>query len=294
VWGFLQHYYLILNYLLYNCCCDKIKKMKMDKISKKYIYKPYNKIFPELFVEEFKKINKIIGNKYKIYHMGSTAVDGLGGKGIIDIYVSVPNFELNRISKLLSKNGYEFRPDAGTKNRLFHRIDREDPVDGIRRYHIHVVDIKSTDFISSLKFRDYLRSNPKLAREYEKVKKYAASIAGESKDKYMNAKKNIIKKINTEIFFVTVSQIPVGRVATYGQLANMCGIKSPRYVGYLLHNNPDPEKVPCHRVVNSKGKLSKSYAFGGINAQRKKLNSEGVEVISDGVNLNKYLWINDK
>ena len=74
-----------------------------------------------------------------------------------------------------------------------------------------------------------------------------------------------------------VKSIPRGKVATYGQIALHLGNKNfARAVGTILHNNPDPEHIPCHRVVNAQGKLAQSYAFGGIEAQRRLLESEGV------------------
>lgn len=74
-----------------------------------------------------------------------------------------------------------------------------------------------------------------------------------------------------------VKNIPRGKVATYGQIALYLGSKrSARAVGNILHKNPDPEHIPCHRVVNCKGGLSVSYAFGGLDAQRRLLESEGV------------------
>ena len=74
-----------------------------------------------------------------------------------------------------------------------------------------------------------------------------------------------------------VKNIPRGKVATYGQIALHLGNRNfARVVGNILHSNPDPEHIPCHRVVNSKGQLSQSYAFGGIEAQRRLLVSEGV------------------
>ena len=74
-----------------------------------------------------------------------------------------------------------------------------------------------------------------------------------------------------------VRHIPKGKVATYGQIALHLGNRNfARVVGNILHGNPDPEHIPCHRVVNSKGRLSRSYAFGGIEAQRRLLVSEGV------------------
>lgn len=77
--------------------------------------------------------------------------------------------------------------------------------------------------------------------------------------------------------YASVAKIPRGKVATYGQIAKISGV-SPRYVGYLLHRNPDPEKIPCHRVINSQGQLAKNYAFGGERGQQERLKEEGVKV----------------
>lgn len=92
--------------------------------------------------------------------------------------------------------------------------------------------------------------------------------------------------------YENVKKIPEGKVATYGQIAVLCGSpRASRAVGYALHSNPDPMSIPCHRVVNRHGRLAAAYAFGGIDEQRFRLESEGVEVDSENtVNLNKYLW----
>lgn len=61
-----------------------------------------------------------------------------------------------------------------------------------------------------------------------------------------------------------VEQIPKGKVATYGQIAFLCGkLRAARAVGNALHENPFEGCVPCHRVVNAKGELSGAFAFGG-------------------------------
>ena len=88
-----------------------------------------------------------------------------------------------------------------------------------------------------------------------------------------------------------VSQIPKGKVATYGQVAQLAGNKRwARVVGYALHNNPDQSKIPCHRVVNRDGKVAKAFVFGGENEQIRLLLNEGVEVIEGKVDLEKYRW----
>lgn len=86
-----------------------------------------------------------------------------------------------------------------------------------------------------------------------------------------------------------VLKIPRGTVATYGQVAVMAGSGgAARAVGNALHNNPAFGVIPCHRVVNSKGELAPEFVFGGIGAQKALLESEGVEVSDNRVDLKKY------
>lgn len=91
--------------------------------------------------------------------------------------------------------------------------------------------------------------------------------------------------------YSVVSQIPKGKVATYGLVATLAGNKRwARVVGYALHNNPDRSKIPCHRVVNRECKVAKAFVFGGENEQIRLLRAEGVTVVDGVVDLEKYLW----
>ncbi len=92
-----------------------------------------------------------------------------------------------------------------------------------------------------------------------------------------------------------VQRIPKGRVATYGQVATMAGNgNAARAVGNALHVNPAPGVIPCHRVVNAKGRLAPGFAFGGEDEQRRLLEAEGVEVTDNRVDLKKYQFRNSK
>ena len=93
-----------------------------------------------------------------------------------------------------------------------------------------------------------------------------------------------------ERIYAYLKTIPEGKVTTYGQIAASLGNKQyARTVGNILHDNPDPSRYPCHRVVNSQGKVAEHYAFGGAAAQRKRLEDEGVVFESNGrINLKKY------
>lgn len=91
--------------------------------------------------------------------------------------------------------------------------------------------------------------------------------------------------------YEAVKRIPYGRVATYSQVAELAGDrKMARAVGNALHKNPDPDGIPCFRVVNAKGELAGAFAFGGAGVQAKLLAAEGVEVTNDRVDLSKYQW----
>lgn len=89
--------------------------------------------------------------------------------------------------------------------------------------------------------------------------------------------------------YEAVKKIPMGKVATYGQIAALAGnSRMARAVGNALHHNPDPDNVPCYRVVNSKGELSGEFAFGGSGRQAKLLEADGIEVVDGKVDLKKY------
>lgn len=92
-----------------------------------------------------------------------------------------------------------------------------------------------------------------------------------------------------------VQLIPCGKVATYGQIAEMCGSpRASRQVGWALHVNPKPIVIPCHRVVNRFGQVASAFAFGGRDVQKQLLQSEGVTFIDDyTVNLQLHIWEND-
>ena len=84
-----------------------------------------------------------------------------------------------------------------------------------------------------------------------------------------------------------VSQIPRGRVTTYGDIAALAGWPShSRMVGRTLRYSPEAEKLPCHRVVNKEGRTAP-----GWSRQRPLLEEEGVYFKANGfVDMKRYLW----
>lgn len=105
------------------------------------------------------------------------------------------------------------------------------------------------------------------------------------KNKLAAKKKNFFNKI-----YNVTKQIPYGKVATYGDIAEACGIRSSaRTVGWALNGcGPD---IPAHRVVNRFGALTGKIHFGDPNLMEELLRNEGVEFDDKGcVRLDKYLW----
>ncbi|MBR1866738.1 MAG: MGMT family protein [Lachnospiraceae bacterium] len=102
----------------------------------------------------------------------------------------------------------------------------------------------------------------------------------------MEERKNTYDRI-----YDVVKRIPKGKVATYGQIAMLAGNERwSRVVGYALHVNPDPQHIPCHRVVNRHGEVSSAFAFGGGNRQIEFLAVEGVKSEDGKIDLALYQW----
>ena len=79
-----------------------------------------------------------------------------------------------------------------------------------------------------------------------------------------------------EEVYALLKTIPSGKVTTYGDIAKALGRpRSSRVVGYALHVNPDPENIPCYKVVNREGYLAPAFAFGGEQMQGHCLKAKG-------------------
>ena len=92
--------------------------------------------------------------------------------------------------------------------------------------------------------------------------------------------------------YAVVRRIPRGRVATYGQVAQLAGLPGrARQVGYALHSLESDSDVPWHRVINAQGRVSPRSLPGWENVQRQFLEREGVRFDERGcVTLRRYRW----
>jgi O-6-methylguanine DNA methyltransferase len=117
------------------------------------------------------------------------------------------------------------------------------------------------------------------------------SIPDEDIKRMVSESYDLVTDSPTKRIYEAVKKIPKGCVATYSQVAEVAGDrKMARAVGNALHKNPDPDNIPCFRVVNAKGELAGEFAFGGLGAQAKLLEAEGITVTDGKVDLKKYQW----
>ncbi|MFA4817381.1 MAG: GrpB family protein [Parcubacteria group bacterium] len=161
----------------------------------KYVFKPYNDIFPILFENEKNRLCKFLKRKYFIEHVGSTAIPGASGKGIIDIMISTEKEEIPQIFKQLEEADYEYREMASKPERLFFRIDIDDLIEEKRRYHVHLVPAKNNEWMETLKFRDYMLKHPEKVHEYNNLKIQAVKESNQNGKIYRKIKEPFIKNI---------------------------------------------------------------------------------------------------
>ena len=87
-----------------------------------------------------------------------------------------------------------------------------------------------------------------------------------------------------------IKRIPTGKVATYGQIATLAGNnKAARQISRILHSSSEKYDLPWHRVINSQGKIS-LRSGDGLEMQKAMLESEGIQVIKDRIDLTKYKY----
>jgi GrpB-like predicted nucleotidyltransferase (UPF0157 family) len=146
---------------------------------------PYDPAWPERFGEVGHELRRALGPvAVRIDHIGSTAVPGLGGKRVLDVQISVADFDpLEAFKAPLEALGYVYRADNAERTK---RYFREPP--GTPRRHIHVRRAGSFSEQFALMFRDYLRAAPDVAAKYEALKRSLADRHRTERRAYTEAK----------------------------------------------------------------------------------------------------------
>ena len=152
---------------------------------------PYDPAWPEAFEAEKLVLEKALGDAaVRIHHIGSTSVEGLAAKPIIDILLEVVSLEaLDAVSNQVEAHGYEGLGEFGIERRRYFRKGGDE-----RTHQIHAFPAGDPHVARHVAFRDYLRAYPDVCEEYVAVKRKAASSYPEDVMNYNDGKDGFIKE----------------------------------------------------------------------------------------------------
>lgn len=153
---------------------------------------PYDPAWPQLYAEERERILAAVGDALLgIEHVGSTSVPGMCAKPMLDIAVAVPSFEAaEALAPRLETLGYLHVPDAGVPGERTFARGRP-----ARTHLLHAVVAGSREWRNYLSFRDTLRTDPRIAREYDALKRRLAEQFASDRPRYTSAKNRFIKGV---------------------------------------------------------------------------------------------------
>jgi GrpB-like predicted nucleotidyltransferase (UPF0157 family) len=151
------------------------------------------------WVGEFDAIAVVIAEAFgplasNIYHVGSTAIPGMIAKPVLDIDVELaPGIDLATATKILTSIGYEYEGELGIPDRYAFRNTSPAVPFSRRRtvwmhHHLYVCPHNSAELTRMLQFRDKLRNNAELRKEYMEIKQNALRLANGVRQIYVNEK----------------------------------------------------------------------------------------------------------
>lgn len=127
-----------------------------------------------------------------IEHIGSTAVPGLAAKPIIDMLMGVRSLaDVSELSPVLEKNGYEYRENGSDDKQVLFVKGPEEK----RTHYLHIMEFGGPMWRNDLAFRDYLRTHPEAAVQYQSLKQELASKYKDDRTNYTKGKEDFIGEI---------------------------------------------------------------------------------------------------
>jgi GrpB-like predicted nucleotidyltransferase (UPF0157 family) len=158
----------------------------------------YDPEWPIAFEQERSRISSALKNiALGIEHYGSTAVEGLRAKPILDIMVGVARLDDWIHCKLpLEKLGYDYAENAGVPDHFVFGRGRDHSE---RTHLVHVVEFNGESWRSNLRFRDALRRDGNLRAEYLAVKEYAVDLAPEGRARYNELKHSFFERSGDQL-----------------------------------------------------------------------------------------------
>ena len=166
--------------------------------AKHIVVVPYDAVWEKNFMEIKAEIQSALGDlALRIEHVGSTSVQGLSAKPIIDIDVVIRDESmLCAVIAALRKIGYTHEGDLGIPGREAFKYDGKAH---LLKHHLYVCPENSRELKRHLAFRDYLRSHPEAVREYSRIKEEGAALYPYDMDAYITHKSPFIEKIYAQI-----------------------------------------------------------------------------------------------
>jgi GrpB-like predicted nucleotidyltransferase (UPF0157 family) len=134
----------------------------------------YDPAWPEMAAEQLWRLQVLQSTLIGAYHIGSTSVEGLSAKPVIDLMPIVTSLaELDAKRGEVESLGYIWHGEFGVEDRRFCSLD---DAQGMRRVHLHFYERSSPDALRQLAFRDYLRTFRNVASDYEAEKNRARAL----------------------------------------------------------------------------------------------------------------------
>ncbi|MHA6129032.1 MGMT family protein [Pseudomonas fluorescens group sp. PF-1] len=98
-------------------------------------------------------------------------------------------------------------------------------------------------------------------------------------------------QIRRTALYLTLAQVPEGKVVSYGQLAELAGLgRAARWVGRTLSQLPGDSKLPWHRVLAAGGRISLPAGSPSGDEQRARLRMEGISILNNRVDIQRHGW----
>ena len=167
--------------------------------TKKVIVTPYDPKWKDSFELLKQRVKNALGNfAIAVEHVGSTSVEGLSAKPIIDMDIVIEDYSiLNEAIKLLSEIGYIHEGNLGIEGREAFDYIGEEP---LPKHHLYVCPKNSKELARHIAFRNFLRNTPEAIVEYSQVKEAAARLYPNDIDGYIQYKSPCIEKFYKKIF----------------------------------------------------------------------------------------------
>lgn len=155
---------------------------------------PYQAEWKDLFDKEYMRLRVALReNSLRMEHVGSTAIEGMDAKPIIDMLLAVDDLKRSRVLvSQLQGLGYQPKADDDVPERIFFTKGTS----ARRTHYLSIAEPDSEYWSSNTRFRDYLRTHPDAAEEYMALKRKLAELYPEDRPAYTEGKNEFISKIN--------------------------------------------------------------------------------------------------